>query len=434
MGKALVANNAVATLASGILDTDLALTLSAGQGALFPTITGGDYFYATLSDTLNNLEIIKCTARVGDVLTVVRAQDGTSARAYGAGDILELRPTAALFNEKAPLDSPAFTGTVTIATPLAVAQGGTGAITAAAARTNLSAQAQSALLDSVSAIAANGMIARTGAGAVAVRSLAAGSAKVSVTNADGVAGNPTVDVSEANFTLDNIGGTLGVAKGGTGATTAAAARTNLGLVIGTDVPSVAGAGASGTWGISVTGSANSAGNVTGTVAVANGGTGAITAAAAQTNLDVPSRIGSGASGTWGINVTGNSGTVTNGVYNNGGTYGINITGNAATASNGGVTSVNGLTGAVTVSPGMSVDTNTATTANDYAIGTYVAVYNDGSVGAPNRNATAIVYNNGPNNMFGFTNTGDGILGGTWRSRGIAGLSGSAYMALMQRVA
>ena len=35
------------------------------------------------------------------------------------------------------------------------------------------------------------------------------------------------------------------------------------------------------------------------------------------------------SGTWSISVTGNAGTVTNGVYNNGGTYGINITGSAA---------------------------------------------------------------------------------------------------------
>lgn len=37
-----------------------------------------------------------------------------------------------------------------------------------------------------------------------------------------------LDVTEANLTLTNIGGTLTVAKGGTGATTAAAARVNLG--------------------------------------------------------------------------------------------------------------------------------------------------------------------------------------------------------------
>jgi hypothetical protein len=53
--------------------------------------------------------------------------------------------------------------------------------------------------------------------------------------------------------------------------------------------------------------------VTGTLPIANGGTGGTTQGTAQTALDVPSRGGSGASGTWGISVTGNAGTVTNGV-------------------------------------------------------------------------------------------------------------------------
>lgn len=39
------------------------------------------------------------------------------------------------------------------------------------------------------------------------------------------------------------------------------------------------------------------------VPVANGGTGASTAAAARTNLSVPSTTGSGASGSWNISVT-----------------------------------------------------------------------------------------------------------------------------------
>jgi hypothetical protein len=45
----------------------------------------------------------------------------------------------------------------------------------------------------------------------------------------------TANVIEAGLTLNNLGGTLDITKGGTNATSAANARTNLGLVIGTDV-------------------------------------------------------------------------------------------------------------------------------------------------------------------------------------------------------
>lgn len=55
----------------------------------------------------------------------------------------------------------------------------------------------------------------------------------------------------------------------------------------------------------------------GTLVVGNGGTGANTAAGARTNLGVPANDGTGATGTWGISVTGNAGTVTNGVYTTG---------------------------------------------------------------------------------------------------------------------
>ena len=81
--------------------------------------------------------------------------------------------------------------------------------------------------------------------------------------------------------------------------------------------------------------------VTGTLGIANGGTDASSAAGARTNLDVPSRSGSGASGTWGISVTGNAATATkatqDGSGNNiGNTYlKMNTAGGIASCSGGG---------------------------------------------------------------------------------------------------
>jgi hypothetical protein len=113
-------NNATATLAASISTSSTSLTVTTSQGALFPTLGAGDYFYATLTDSSNNLEIVKITARSGDTLTAVRAQEGTTARIYAAADKLELRVTAAVLSNFADLDGPntftdanTFSGTIT---------------------------------------------------------------------------------------------------------------------------------------------------------------------------------------------------------------------------------------------------------------------------------------------------------------------------------
>lgn len=89
-------NNASAQLASGINDSVTALAVQTGQGARFPSIAGAPtHFMATLVDSANNIEIIKVTARAGDAFsTIVRGQEGTVARAYTAGDRVDLRQTA----------------------------------------------------------------------------------------------------------------------------------------------------------------------------------------------------------------------------------------------------------------------------------------------------------------------------------------------------
>jgi hypothetical protein len=94
-----VANNAFCTLNAGITDSDTTIALQAGEGARFPSLSAGDYFYATLIDTTNNLEIVKVTARSTDTMTVERGEDSTTARAFSTNDRFELRPVAALFTE-----------------------------------------------------------------------------------------------------------------------------------------------------------------------------------------------------------------------------------------------------------------------------------------------------------------------------------------------
>lgn len=88
-------NNASATLATSINTSVTSIQVASGQGAQFPILAAGDYFYATLVDSSNNIEVVKVTARSSDTLTVVRAQDSTTPKAYVAGDKIELRVTAA---------------------------------------------------------------------------------------------------------------------------------------------------------------------------------------------------------------------------------------------------------------------------------------------------------------------------------------------------
>ena len=90
----LFSNAARSELALGITGADATITLAAGDGALFPALAPGDWFYLTLQDGQNNIEIVKAVARAGDVLTVLRGQQGTAARAFDAGTATGLRITA----------------------------------------------------------------------------------------------------------------------------------------------------------------------------------------------------------------------------------------------------------------------------------------------------------------------------------------------------
>jgi hypothetical protein len=88
------ANNAVGTLASSASAPATTLSLAAGQGALFPSLTAGDYFYLTIG-LPGSTEIVKVTARTVDSLTVIRAQESTTALVHAVGTPARLLITAA---------------------------------------------------------------------------------------------------------------------------------------------------------------------------------------------------------------------------------------------------------------------------------------------------------------------------------------------------
>lgn len=86
-------NNAASTLDAAISGSDVGLTVAYGDGSLFPAAGAGDYFYMTIESTEGDYEIVKVTARSGDSMTIVRAQESTTARAFTAGALCELRVT-----------------------------------------------------------------------------------------------------------------------------------------------------------------------------------------------------------------------------------------------------------------------------------------------------------------------------------------------------
>lgn len=78
----LFSNNLDTALAAALSDVATSATLSDGSGLNAPT--GGDHEMVTLI-AAGNVEIVKVTARSANVITIVRAQEGTTARAWATG-------------------------------------------------------------------------------------------------------------------------------------------------------------------------------------------------------------------------------------------------------------------------------------------------------------------------------------------------------------
>lgn len=166
-----------------------------------------------------------------------------------------------------------------------------------------------------------GFYVRTGAGTSAARTLVAGSTRLSISNPNGVSGNPILDVSEANLSLANIGGVLPVNKGGTGATSTIAG----GIVFGNaSTYGISSAGATGQILISGgTGSPTWASQSTLTVGSATTATTAATATTAS-SLATPRNISITGDAIWTTSFNGSAdstGTLTLATVATAGTFG-----------------------------------------------------------------------------------------------------------------
>lgn len=91
-------NNANSSSAAPITETETIIRVLAGHGVRFPSLGTGDWFPLAIQNVQGDIEYMRATARAGDVITVLRAQEGTPAIAFDAGDVVFLPLTVAALN------------------------------------------------------------------------------------------------------------------------------------------------------------------------------------------------------------------------------------------------------------------------------------------------------------------------------------------------
>ncbi len=95
----VLSNNATSLLAGAITAGATTLSIENGDASKFPNPAAGDWFPLTIVDNAGNMEIVKATARAGGIITVTRAQEGTTAKAFSAGSRVDVRLTAAALSD-----------------------------------------------------------------------------------------------------------------------------------------------------------------------------------------------------------------------------------------------------------------------------------------------------------------------------------------------
>lgn len=113
--KLKLSNNAETLLAGAINETATTVILAPGTGILLPTLVAGEFFPLILVKSVAGnpvREIVYVTARNTDSCTVLRAQEGTAATTFSAGDYAGCHATAGCFATKADIDGADFAGAI----------------------------------------------------------------------------------------------------------------------------------------------------------------------------------------------------------------------------------------------------------------------------------------------------------------------------------
>jgi len=238
------------TVASG--EATIVYATGSGSGSTVVDIASLFGFQAsstTLTD-ISGLSVTDGNFIVGNGSTWVAESGATARTSLGLGTIAT-QDSSSVSITGGSVSSVSITGgSVSGITDLAIADGGTGASTASAARTNLGVAIgtdvlayDSNLQSFVSTFtlpttdSTNGYVLSTdGAGNLVFAATGTGDGSVtSVAVSGGTTGLTTSGGPITTSGTITLSGTLNVANGGTGATTDSGARTALGLAIGTDV-------------------------------------------------------------------------------------------------------------------------------------------------------------------------------------------------------
>lgn len=95
-GTILFANDALSWLTYEVLASDTQVSVPPGEGDRFPNPVDLEFFVGVLEDLRTGAkEYVRATARTGDTITIVRAQEDSTALDFPAGSTFSLRLTAA---------------------------------------------------------------------------------------------------------------------------------------------------------------------------------------------------------------------------------------------------------------------------------------------------------------------------------------------------